>query len=352
MTAFPGILPFDGGDLTAASHAAWLDALHGATQELIGGKAGSALTIAAGSILPTGAIHTVDTEALAAADDLSHIDLTNMPDGRLILLYPVDATRVVTIKHALGGAGEILTADGGDVVLDATMKWFLGRANAAGKVEEVARGFAGDKVAGRAHLGLGSAAIASTGLAAGDVPLAETVIAQGLHTIGIPAAAMTPNVTGGCGALGVLETAANAVNLPNLPFAAALVEKASFVFPAPKGAKEAAGFTLRDLVWSHPATITTFGVRWTARMVALSDLQAADTAFGAAVAVEDMGGAADTLYMAPVSTAITPGGVWAAGDLMVLEIARDGAHANDTLTVDARLHGLKLMMTIDAQTDA
>jgi len=352
MTAFPGQLPFDNSDLTAASHATWLRDLQSATEELLGGKAPTALTIAAGSITPTGAIHTVDTEAQAAADDLAHIDLTNMPDGRLLLLYPVNGARVVTVRHAQGGAGEILTADATDIVLDATMKWFLGRANAAGKVEEVARGFAGDKAAAQASLGLGSAAVASIGLAAGNVPLAETVLAQGVHTIGVPAAALVPNVTGGAGAMQLLETANNLVNLPNLPFDATLVEKATFVFPAPKGADETAGFTLRDLAWSHPATTTSFGVRWTARMLALSDAQAADDVFGAAVAVEDVGGQADTLYMVPESAAVTPGGTWAAGDLMVLEIARDGPHANDTLAVDARLHGLKLMMTLNAQSDA
>jgi len=61
---------------------------------------------------------------------------------------------------------------------------------------------------------------------------------------------------------------------------------------------------------------------------------------------------ADQLYLAPESAVITPGGGWAAGDLIILEVTRKATHVNDTLAIDARLHGLKLMMTVNAGTDA
>ena len=42
--------------------------------ELLGGQAETELTISAGSITPTAAIHTVDTEADASSDDLTNIN--------------------------------------------------------------------------------------------------------------------------------------------------------------------------------------------------------------------------------------------------------------------------------------
>ena len=109
---------------------------------------------------------------------------------------------------------------------------------------------------------------------------------------------------------------------------------------------------MRDLAWSHAATATSFTVRWGVRMLALSDAQGADSAFGAEVTLEDSGGVTDALYLAPESAVITPGGTWAAGDLIILEVTRKATHANDTLAIDARLHGLKLMMSVNAGTDS
>ncbi|MFQ5786190.1 MAG: hypothetical protein ACE5H8_15395, partial [Alphaproteobacteria bacterium] len=78
----------------------------------------SELTIAAGTVTPTRGIHSIDTELDAAADDLSNIAQTNHPDGSLLLIHEVDPGRVVTVKHAAAGAGQILLHGAADFVLD------------------------------------------------------------------------------------------------------------------------------------------------------------------------------------------------------------------------------------------
>lgn len=81
-----------------------------------GGADEGALTIASGSITPTGWLHVVDGEA-AAADTLANAVQTNHPEGRLLVLRCADAARPITIDHAAGGAGEFNLIDDVDLVL-------------------------------------------------------------------------------------------------------------------------------------------------------------------------------------------------------------------------------------------
>lgn len=98
------------------------EAVVACAKETPGGAAESELTIASGSITPTGASHTVDTESDAASDDLANILTTNHPAGRLLLLRCADASRVTTLVDQAGGAGQIHTLDGEDLDLDALTK--------------------------------------------------------------------------------------------------------------------------------------------------------------------------------------------------------------------------------------
>jgi hypothetical protein len=95
--------------------------------ETPGGAAESELTISTGSITPTAASHTVDTEADAASDDLANILTTNHPEGRIIFLRLQDAARVVTVKHEAGGAGQVHLMDSADLALSATRQLALQR---------------------------------------------------------------------------------------------------------------------------------------------------------------------------------------------------------------------------------
>jgi hypothetical protein len=89
-----------------------------ATKELVGAAASTELTIAGGSITPTRAHHSVDTEGNAVADDLTNIATTNTPDGRIVTLRCEDAGRVVTLKHGAGGAGQLYLAGAADFALN------------------------------------------------------------------------------------------------------------------------------------------------------------------------------------------------------------------------------------------
>src|SRR3990172_5719051 len=58
------------------------------------------LTIAAGVITVTKMLHTVDTQADAASDDLDTIN--GLEDGHICILKCADAGRTVVLKHATG----------------------------------------------------------------------------------------------------------------------------------------------------------------------------------------------------------------------------------------------------------
>jgi len=133
-----------------------LESLRAATVELLGGAAETNLEIVSGSVTPTAAIHSVDTEGAAAADNLDWIDYTNHPDGRLLLLRAYSAARVVTVRSAQGGNGEIILAPdrpdstSGQFTLDATDKFLLLMRDGTQWVE-VARFFGADRDASRYH---------------------------------------------------------------------------------------------------------------------------------------------------------------------------------------------------------
>ena len=91
----------------------------------VGLKADTTLTIASGSVTPTQGNHQVDTEGAAATDDLTNIVTTGLDDGRLLIVRSVSAARVVTVKNAAGGAGQVNLIDGGDFVLDSASKMLL-----------------------------------------------------------------------------------------------------------------------------------------------------------------------------------------------------------------------------------
>lgn len=99
----------------------WTDAVKQAAfdfqKEGIGAAPATKLTISSGVIIPTRAAHVVDTEAAAATDDLTNILNTNIADGRWIRLRPANTARVVTVKHAAGGDGQIYLAGNADYVM-------------------------------------------------------------------------------------------------------------------------------------------------------------------------------------------------------------------------------------------
>lgn len=160
--------------------------LRDAISEMPGGEPESApVVISSGSIAPSAACVSVDTEAAAATDDLTNISTTNHTDGRLLLLRPYLTTRIPTVKHLAGGAGQISLGDAKDFALDERTKWLLVKRTGA-DWEEVARNQP------RGHLSR-SAVVSSTpyNAALSDRGIALLVNASGAPiTVNLPAVAV------------------------------------------------------------------------------------------------------------------------------------------------------------------
>ena len=140
--------------------------------ELLGGdddfSSNEELTISSGSVTPTRAIHSIDTESDASSDDLDTIVTTNHPESRLLLIYPENAGRTVVVKDQAGGAGQIHTADGNDFSMDGIDKRLLLYRRGTDWYE-IGR-FYGESIDDyRTYLGLGSSAIVDAGTGASEM---------------------------------------------------------------------------------------------------------------------------------------------------------------------------------------
>jgi hypothetical protein len=151
----------------------------------------------------------------------------------------------------------------------------------------------------------------------------------------IGAGELVPRVTAGAGIDGQ-ETATHRVNLDYLAFDPATQEFAQATFDWP------AGFTTFTARFYWTAASGSGGVRWTAAARVYADDDAIDQARGTAQAVSDTLFAANHVHQTSATPSVTPGGSVAANRMTVFEIARDPAHADDTLAVDARLIGVLL----------
>lgn len=219
----------------------------------------------------------------------------------------------------------------------------LGTWNTGGTLTRVA----GDVLSGSAGAGV------LTNFSAGAKDVFITIPAStiaGKQTIHVPATAMVARTSAGAAA-GAVETTTNKVMLSTLDFDATVDEFAQFSVQMPKSWN--AGTVTAQFIWSHPTTTVNFGVRFFIQGLALTDGDAADTAFGTAVGhTADTGGTTDDIYITAETTAITIANTPAKKDFTVFQVFRDVSDAGDTLAVDARLHGISLFYTADAATDA
>lgn len=172
----------------------------------------------------------------------------------------------------------------------------------------------------------------------------------GKQSIYIAAGGISPSVSGGSAALAAIASAANQPDIVTLNFDSTTQEFAQFSFVMPK--KWNRGTITFKAHWSHAATTTNFGVAWSLQALAVSDDDAIAAAFGTEQVVTDTGGTTNDLYTTAESSAITVAGSPAAEDMVFFRVARVPANGSDTLAIDARLHGLTLYITTDAETDA
>ena len=173
---------------------------------------------------------------------------------------------------------------------------------------------------------------------------------QGKQAIYISAAAMRPSATGGCAAIAAVATSANQPDLLTLDFDPTTQEYAQFSLVMPKKWNE--GTVTFVPQWSHPATTTNFGVVWDLQAVAVGNDDAIAASYGTAQTSTDTGGTTNDLYMGPESSAITVGGTPGAEEMVFFRLSRVTGNGSDTMAVDARLHGITLYVTTDADTDA
>jgi len=189
----------------------------------------------------------------------------------------------------------------------------------------------------------------------GDVTFSGAILSpslreQGKDTIWVPAAAMRPTVSNGCASITDIETTAGNPDLQVLDFDATADEHAQFQIAFPKSWNE--GTITFQVYWTTIAADTD-GVAWGLQGVAVSDNDTIDVAYGTAVVVtDDALGAAEDLCVSAESSAVTIAGTPAVNDICYFRIFRDVSDANDDMTEDARLIGVRIFFTTDAANDA
>jgi hypothetical protein len=179
---------------------------------------------------------------------------------------------------------------------------------------------------------------------AGDVGAQGTVV--GKQSIWIPAGAMTPRVTSGA-ATGSIDSGSNDVTIQVLDFDQTTAEHAQFQIGMPKSWNESTvTFTP---YWTAAAGTAAQTMIFALAGVAISNDDPLNAAMGTSQTSSDALIAIGDLHIGPESAAITIGGTPAEGDLVIFNLARD---ISDTLAADARLIGIMLHITLNANTDA
>ncbi len=171
----------------------------------------------------------------------------------------------------------------------------------------------------------------------------------GVQTIWIPAAAMRPTADNGCAAITDAGTQAGRPDMTVLDFDDGSDEHAQFQIAFPKSWNE--GTITFQVYWCSTAADTD-GVSWGLQGVSVPDNSTIDVAYGTAIVVDDVNqGAAEEMLVSPTSSAVTIAGA-AVDTVTFFRIFRDVSDANDTAAEDARLIGVKLFFTTDAENDA
>jgi len=171
----------------------------------------------------------------------------------------------------------------------------------------------------------------------------------GVQTIWIPAAAMSPTESNHCADITSVETTSGRPDMRVLDFDDGSDEHAQFQIAFPKSWNE--GTITFQVYWCSTATDTD-GVSWGLQGVSVPDNSTIDVAYGTAVVVDDVNqGAAEEMLVSPTSSAVTIAGA-AVDTVTFFRIFRDVSDANDTAAEDARLIGVKLFFTTDAENDA
>lgn len=183
-----------------------------------------------------------------------------------------------------------------------------------------------------------------------DTSIATTAYVQteivGVQDLFIPASAMWPRVTGGCGVLTQYEMATSLFNVQGLPFDQTTQEFAQFQIRLPR--KYNNGTITVAPYWTAQSGSGT--VQWGISGGAYSNDDALTVALGTAQTSDDTLIATNDLHIGPTTAAITLAGTPADADFLAIQVSRNPA--SDTLTGDAILLGIVVFITTDAAIDA
>lgn len=171
-----------------------------------------------------------------------------------------------------------------------------------------------------------------------------TTAMSGEHCVSISADRIFPAVNNGCAGIARFAIASDQPDCISLDFDATTSEYALFGITPPSSWNGQA-FTAQ-MVWSHANATGSFGVVWSVQTVFRSDAEAIATAYGTPAVVTDTGGVANTVYISPKTPVITPAGTVSANGILFVRVARVASHTNDTLSVDGRLHEIRLFFSI------
>ena len=100
--------------------------------------------------------------------------------------------------------------------------------------------------------------------------------------------------------------------------------------------------------WTASAGTAAQTCIFTLQATAVSNDDVFDASFSGGQSSSDALIATGDLHVGPESTAFTPGGTPAAGDIVNFKILRD---VSDTLAADAKLIGIKILYTTNASND-
>lgn len=174
----------------------------------------------------------------------------------------------------------------------------------------------------------------------------EKVSPVGTQDLWVSAEAMKPQSTSGCGALTQVPFATSLIDLGVLPFDQTTQQFAQFQVVLPRKYNNSTVTVVP--VWT--ATGGSGTVQWGISFGSYRNGDALTVALGTPQTSDDTLIATNDLHIGPATSAITPSGTIADGNLLVGRVSRNPA--SDTLTADALLIGIIVRVVVDAATDA
>ncbi len=181
--------------------------------------------------------------------------------------------------------------------------------------------------------------------------LAATAVYQGKHSFFLPATALKPRSANGCAALATSNGASGQPDVHYLAFDGAAAEYAGAMVQMP--VDWGGGTITAKFCWRRASGTGAANVVWGIRALSVADAESPVANFGTGATVTDAASTTTANFNNSGETgACTIGGTPAAGELVFIEVYRDGASGSDTLdAVDAWLTGVTIFYTTNLKNE-